>query len=133
MRLFPITAFAAAALFAAPAFAQQSSNQGGGQQSSQPPKAQAAAGQNQQSGQGSGQQSAQMQAMGQGKLRSTLEKAGFSSIEILDAAYLVNAKSPDGNQVMMFINPPAVGASADASSGGDQSGSGQTTTQKSKP
>jgi hypothetical protein len=131
MRLFPIAALTAAALFAAPAIAQQSGNQGGGQQSSQQPKTQAAAGQGQQ--QSGSQQSAQMQAMGRDKLRSTLEKAGFSSIEVLDAAYLVNAKSPDGNQVMMFINPPAVRASADASSGGDQSGSGQTTTQKAKP
>lgn len=39
-------------------------------------------------------------------MRQALQQAGFSSIRILDAAYLVQARTPDDRQVMMFIDPP---------------------------
>jgi hypothetical protein len=43
---------------------------------------------------------------GEEQLRSALQQAGFSDIRILDAAYLVQAQSPDGRQVTMFVDPP---------------------------
>ncbi|MFO1039631.1 MAG: hypothetical protein U1E45_22535 [Geminicoccaceae bacterium] len=61
--------------------------------------------------------------MTQQKLRSDLEKAGFSNVNVLDAAYLVQAQTSDGNRVMMFINPPSMGNAGAGSSGSSSSGS----------
>ena len=99
MRMAMLGLTSAVALAAAPAFAQ-SSNQSGQQGKS-----------------ASGQQSQQIQAMNQEKLRSNLEKAGFSNVTVLDAAYLVQADTSDGNQVMMLINPPSGGSGSQASAG----------------
>ena len=107
MRLAMLGLISAVALGAAPALAQ-SSNQSGQQGKS-----------------ASGQQSQQIQAMSQEKLRSNLEKAGFSNVTVLDAAYLVQADTSDGNQVMMFINPPGTNPGSSAQAGrGVSSGSG---------
>ena len=48
----------------------------------------------------------QPQAMTQQKVRENLQKAGFSDLTIVDAAYLVHAKTADGDPVVMFIDPP---------------------------
>ena len=118
---------AAAALgvaLAGPAFAQ---GQQGQQQQSQSSGQQRQQGQNQQ------------QAMGQERLRQQLTQAGFRDVQILDAAYLVQARTQDGSTVLMTINPPNQGSQASGvpaapgggSSGGagSQQGSGSSRTQ----
>lgn len=50
----------------------------------------------------------EFKAMTQAKLKQQLSQAGFSSIDVLDASYLVQAKTPDGNTVIMVINPPSM-------------------------
>ncbi len=90
-------------------------------------------------------QRTQAQVMSQDKLRQQLTQAGFREVQILDAAYLVQAQTQDGQTVMMMIDPPhggsqtsratsgsrtsgSSGGSGSAASGGsgNQSGSGQT-------
>ena len=118
---------AAAALgvaLAGPAFAQ---GQQGQQQQSQSSGQQRQQGQNQQ------------QAMGQERLRQQLTQAGFRDVQILDTAYLVQARTQDGSTVLMTINPPNQGSQASGvpaapgggSSGGarSQQGSGSSRTQ----
>jgi len=46
------------------------------------------------------------QVMGQERLRQQLSQAGFQDVRVLDAAYLVQARTQDGNTVFMMINPP---------------------------
>lgn len=89
-----------------PVFAQSST----GQQSTQ------------KSGSSATQTHSQIQAMTQDKLRKQLEQAGFKNVTIIDAAYLVQAQTQDGNQVFMTINPPS------QMSGSSSSGSGSATT-----
>lgn len=117
MRSILIPAIASAALFTLPAFAQENSSSGS---------------------QGDSAQTQQMRTMSQDKLRSALEQAGFSNIQILDTAYLVQAKTQDDETVMMMINPPNMGGASgqggsgsgsmdqsQSGSGSDSSGSGQ--------
>ncbi len=101
-----------------PAFAQSST----GQQSTQKNGSTAAT-----------QTHSQFQAMTQDKLRKQLEQAGFKNVTIIDAAYLVQAQTQDGNQVFMTINPPSqMSGSSSSSSGGattgGQSGTSTSTT-----
>src|SRR5690606_21851054 len=60
------------------------------------------------------QQSPQSSAMSQQKLRSALEAAGFTQINIIDSTYLVRAQTEDGNNVVLYIDPPAAGQQSDA-------------------
>lgn len=60
------------------------------------------------------QPGAQSSAMSQQKLRSALEAAGFTQISIIDSAYLVRAQTEDGNNVVLYIDPPAAGQQSDA-------------------
>lgn len=53
-----------------------------------------------------GAQAQQPQAMSQEKLRQTLQKAGFEDIRVLDAAYLVEARTQDGTWVTMMVDAP---------------------------
>ena len=58
----------------------------------------------------------------QAKLRQSLEQAGFKNVKIVDATYLVHARTSDGNMAVMYIDPPpassgTTGSSAPASSG----------------
>ena len=62
--------------------------------------------------------------MDQQKLRDQLTQAGFSNVQILDASYLVQAQTQDGNQVLMVIDPPMRGAMGNTSATGDASQSG---------
>lgn len=101
-----ITAAALGIALAGPAFAQGQQ----GQQQSQP----------------SGQQ---QQATRQERLRQQLTQAGFRDVQILDTAYLVQARTQDGGVVLMTVNPPnggpqASGASA-APGGGSSGGTGK--------
>lgn len=77
---------------------------------------------------------AQSSAMTQQKLRKSLGDAGFQNITIVDAAYLVQAKTKDGETVVMMINPPmasgaTTGSSSSSSTPNDnnRSGSGSGT------
>jgi hypothetical protein len=128
MRAVLIPAAVSAVLLAAPAFAAQPGGQAaqgsGGQQ-----QAQAGA-----PGAKSGASGAQQdwQAMSQAQLRGSLEKAGYKNIRIVDAAYVVQAVGPTGDQVVMYINPPDVAATA-SNAGADQGASGPSTTGRTTP
>ncbi len=116
MRTLAFTCVSVLALAAAPAMAK-STNQS-----------------NQQGKSSSGQTNPQIHAMNQEKLRTNLQKAGFSNIKVLDAAYLVQADTSDGNQVMLFINPPSTSSGAQASAtGGSDGSSGSGSTSQNKP
>ncbi len=43
-------------------------------------------------------------------LRQELRQAGFQNIRILDATFLVQAQTRNGDQVIMIVNPPGSGA-----------------------
>ena len=142
MRAVLIPAVMSAALLAAPAFAARPAGQAGGQamQGSGGQQAQAGGQQQAQSGQqgqnGASAAQQEWQAMSQAQLRGSLEKAGYKDIRIVDAAYVVQAVGPTGDQVVMYINPPDVprtasNAGADTTAG--QGGSGQSTTGHAMP
>lgn len=77
-------------------------------------------------------QSSHISAMSQDKLRKTLQQSGFTDIQIVDAAYIVHAKTSDGNLVVMYIDPPT--SVTRSSQSGSQSGSsGQSTTGSASP
>ena len=77
-------------------------------------------------------QSGQNQAVSQGKVRQVLQTAGFQDIRIVDAAYLVQARAPSGETVMMLVNPGGTlqgaagptGSAGSAGAGSAASGSG---------
>jgi hypothetical protein len=77
-----------------------------------------------------GASKAQPHAMSQDKLRQTLSQAGFKDIVIMDAAYLVQAKTQDNNTVMMLVNPPSAATTGSVSSSG---GSNPSSTPGSAP
>lgn len=139
MRAVLIPAAVSAVLLAAPAFAAQPGGQAaqgsGGQQQAQAgaPGAKSGASSTQNSASGSQQD---WQAMSQVQLRGSLEKAGYKNIRIVDAAYVVQAVGPTGDQVVMYINPPDVAATASNAGAGataDQGASGPSTTGRTTP
>jgi hypothetical protein len=103
---------AALALAVVPAAAQQSGSQQKGSTSAEK----------------SGQRG-QVNAMSQDKLRKNLQDAGFKDIEIVDAAYVVHARTSEGNMVVMYIDPPSAmsrpGKGTTGSSPSGSSGAGQ--------
>jgi hypothetical protein len=110
MKLVTAAAVAAFAMATAPALAQSSGNQSGSGSAAKATPGQAG----------------NPHAMTQDKLRQTLQQAGFQNVTVLDAAYLVQAKSKDGDTVLMMINPPAsvTGSIAPGAQGGKMSGQG---------
>ncbi|OHV80975.1 hypothetical protein [Ensifer sp. LCM 4579] len=40
-------------------------------------------------------------------LKKKLSDAGFKEVKVLDATYLVQAQTAEGNRVLMLIDPPA--------------------------
>jgi hypothetical protein len=60
------------------------------------------------------------------KLKSDLQNAGFSDVKIMSEAYLVQAKSKDGNPVVMTIGPHGFSA-FEAVQGGGSSAQAATT------
>lgn len=58
----------------------------------------------------------------QKKVLKVLEDAGYTDTSILDAAYMVEAKTPDGEQILMMIDTR--GRVMGAQKSGDGSGSG---------
>jgi hypothetical protein len=97
-----IAALALAGAAAFPALAQQDTTQTQGQQQGQE-RMQAQQGQNQQ-GQ-TEEQRIQSRIASQGQVREALDEAGFEEVTLLDAAYLVSARAPSGEMVMMVVNP----------------------------
>jgi hypothetical protein len=130
------TAFAAALglALAGPAFAQ--SNQGTPSQGT-PSQAQHAPGQQVQGGtasqSNSGQQRSQAQVMSQDKIRQQLAQAGFQDVRILDAAYLVQAKTQEGNTVLMMIDPPHANQQSSNMPRGSQGSGGSGASTPSSP
>jgi hypothetical protein len=55
----------------------------------------------------------------QKQVRDSLTKAGFQSVQILDATYLARGKTQSGDQITMMIDPSAM--TGEASSGGSSS------------
>ncbi|WP_029006921.1 hypothetical protein [Azospirillum halopraeferens] len=73
---------------------------------------------------GAGATGAGATAMTQDRLRQTMEQAGFQDIEVIDAAYLVQARTQDGDTVYMVVNPPPTAAGGSGS--GMDSGAGRS-------
>jgi hypothetical protein len=71
----------------------------------------------------SSQQGGNQQAalMSQQQVRDSLTKAGFQSVQILDATYLARGKTQNGDQITMMIDPTATTASSEASGSGSAS------------
>ncbi|MBD2750733.1 hypothetical protein IC232_29235 [Microvirga sp. BT688] len=73
---------------------------------------------------GGGNQNNSSQLQGQSRasqralLRQELRQAGFRDIRILDAAFLVQASTGSGQQVVMVVNPPEQNSLATSSSSG---------------
>jgi hypothetical protein len=62
-------------------------------------------------------------------MRSNLEKAGFSDVKIMPESFLVRAKDPQGNPVMMVINPDSFEAvTTIAPNNGAKGGNGNAAT-----
>jgi hypothetical protein len=64
-------------------------------------------------------------AMSMDTLRTSLKDAGFKDVRIVDATYLIHARTSDGNFVIMTVNPPSVSKhqrTAEHRSGQDQMG-----------
>ncbi len=65
-------------------------------------------------------------AMSQDRARQIMKDAGFTNVQILDATYLVQASTKDGDQILMVLNPPAMsrsGVPATTGAAGASSGS----------
>jgi hypothetical protein len=60
----------------------------------------------------------QRSAMSRNQVKQTLQEAGFKSVKVLDAAYVVQAQTKDGDSVLMYISPPQTSASAGAGQSG---------------
>ena len=69
-----------------------------------------------------GSSTTQLHAMSQSKLSQALKQAGFTDVQVVDASYMVHAKTSDGEPVVMVINPPSVSAAT-----GSGTGTGGTT------
>lgn len=113
------TTILAAMAFGATAASAQSSGQSGtaGSASTSSQSTQASSG-------------AMPKAMSQDKVRQVMKDAGFTNVRILDATYLVQASTKDGDQILVVLNPPAIGIgtpAAPSSTGGSSGTSGSTT------
>lgn len=64
----------------------------------------------------------QQQRFSAQKIQQDLHKAGFKDVSIVDAAYLVHARTSDGNFALMLIDPPG---SPSATTGSAPSAQGQ--------
>ncbi|UIJ70997.1 hypothetical protein [Aurantimonas sp. HBX-1] len=78
--------------------------------------------------------SAEDMVASQEKVLKALETAGYSDAAIMDAAYMVQARTPDGETVLMMIDTSGrvIGAQR-ASSGNAQSGSSASGSDAAKP
>ncbi|MBM6584255.1 hypothetical protein ILT44_29085 [Microvirga sp. BT689] len=53
-------------------------------------------------------------------LRRQLRQAGFQNIRILNATYLIQARTPDGRSVLLLVDPPPMAASGTTASIGQR-------------
>lgn len=96
-----------------------------------PPAASAGAQSGSQQGNASGQQSGnqqssggqqgsasgqQMALRGQQQVIGDLKKAGFTNVQILDAAYLATGKTKNNDEITMMIDPTSAGGSGQSAS-----------------
>lgn len=94
-----IAALALAGAAAFPALAQQQgTTQTQGQQQGQQQQMQARQGE-------MTEEQLRSRIASQGQVRDALNQAGFEEVTLLDAAYLVSARAPSGEMVMMVVNP----------------------------
>ncbi|HEY0834277.1 MAG TPA: hypothetical protein VGE72_10260 [Azospirillum sp.] len=77
------------------------------------------------SGGGQGGQASQTALRGQQQVREDLTKAGFTNVQIMDAAYLATGKTKNGDEITMMIDPTATTASS-GMSGGQSGSAGQS-------
>ena len=56
------------------------------------------------------------------KLKQDLQKAGFSEVKVLQDAFLIQAKTKDGNPILMTIGPNGMSALEMSNSGGATTG-----------
>ncbi len=72
--------------------------------------------------------SMEAKAMTQAKVTKSLQNAGFTDIRVVDATYLIHAKTSDGNNVVIYIDPPTSMTAASAGSAdGSADGAGSST------
>lgn len=82
---------------------------------------------------GAGAAGGQAQGSQQQKLKDSLQKAGFSNVTVVDAAYLVHAKTADGSMVRMTINPPSMTTGMGSGPSGGSGSMGGGSSQPSSP
>jgi hypothetical protein len=64
--------------------------------------------------------------MTQDKVRQVMKEAGFSGVNIIDAAYLVQATTKDGDQILVLVNAPMLNRTAASGSASGSGASGGT-------
>ncbi len=62
--------------------------------------------------------------MTQDKVRQVMKDAGFTNVNIIDAAYLVQATTKDGDQIMVLLNAPMMNSASSAQTGSSSSTGG---------
>jgi hypothetical protein len=60
------------------------------------------------------------------KLKQDLQKAGFSEVKVLQDAFLIQAKTKDGNPILMTLGPNGVSALEASSASGTTTGQAQS-------
>lgn len=81
----------------------------------------------------SSQQGRRTSSTDRARLTSALRRAGFTDIRVLDAAYLVRARTQDGDTILMYINPPTRSSSSNASQDHQSSSSSRQTPSSGTP
>lgn len=105
---------AALALGSATAFAQGQAS--GGQSGTAGPSSSS-------SSQGAASTSAPKPPMTQDKVRQVMKDAGFTGVNIVDAAYLVQATTKDGDPIVVLVNAPMMNQAAASTGTAGTSGS----------
>jgi hypothetical protein len=101
MRTMIVPAIAIAAMLVGPAaFAQSTDQQSAAENPSPSPQ------------QSPASPGTQPRLMTKQKVQQSLQQSGFKDVKILDESSLVQAKSPDGTEVVMVVNPPSQNQSA---------------------
>jgi hypothetical protein len=68
------------------------------------------------------QNAGQQSALTVDKLKQDLQKAGFSEVKVLQDAFLIQAKTKDGNPILMTIGPNGMSALKMSNSSGATTG-----------
>ena len=78
------------------------------------------------SGQQAGSSGQPMMIRGQQQVRDSLTKAGFTNVQILDAAYLAMGKTENGDMITMMMDPSAKTGATGPGAAGAQPNAGQS-------